>query len=250
MSKEINGLLERIEAELSSIRSRMEELKGQFIKETVDFASKWYRKTAKDYITKYPDVALNMTQEKIAAMKARVNELVKDAEKIVKRELDNPALWWHLEPHLHDSIDRYQQVADKYPEVLDVAVRRALGHLGFVLEEFGFHVTASGNKSTYYYEFWFEHQVDTRETVPCYPHLLSWTDEMQDTIRQYNAQYLDAIKLYNDIQRLKEEKKRQEALKLWDTTENNDNFLHYFLKFTAAYPTTLEWSPVMSPLLW
>jgi hypothetical protein len=26
--------------------------------------------------------------------------------------------------------------------------------------------------------------------------------------------------------------------------------LNYFLKLTAAYPTTLEWSPVISPLLW
>jgi hypothetical protein len=218
MSKEIDGLIERKEAELSPLRSRMEELKGQFTKETVDFASKWYRKTARDYITKYPDVTLGMAQEKIAAMKTRVNELVKDAEKIVRGELDNPALWWHQEPHLHDSIDRYLQVADKYPEVLDVAVRHALGHLGFVLEEFGFHVTASGNKSAYYYEFWFEHIDDTRETVPCYPHLLTWTDEMQDIIRQYNARYVEAIRLYNEIQQLKEEKKRQEALKLWDIT--------------------------------
>jgi hypothetical protein len=240
MSKQIDGLLERKEAELSSIRSRMEELKGRFIEETVDFASKWYRKTAKDYITKYPDVALSMAQQKIASMKVRVNELARNAEKIVKKELDNPALWWHQEPHLHESIDRYQQVADKYPEVLDVAVRRALGQLGLVLEEFGFHVTASGDKSTYYYEFWFEHVEGTREPVPCYPHLLSWTDEMQDIIRQYNARYAEAINLYNEIQQLKEEKKRQEALKLWDFTENNNNSLHYFLKFTAAYPTTLE----------
>jgi len=218
MSKEIDGMIERKEVELSPLRSHMEELKEQFIKETVDFAREWYRKTARDYITKYPDVTLSMTQQKIAAMKARVNELVRNAEKIVREELDNPALWWHQEPHLHDSIDRYLQVADKSPEVLDVAVRHALGRLGFALEEFGFHVTASGNKSTYYFEFWFEHVEGTRETVACYPHLLSWTEKMQDIIRQYNAQFVEAMKLYNEIQQLKEEKKRQEAIKLWDFT--------------------------------
>lgn len=31
------------------------------------------------------------------------------------------------------------------------------------------------------------------------------------------------------------------------TTENRQK--NYFLKLTAAYPTTLEWSPVISPLL-
>jgi len=110
MSEEIDSLIKRKEAELSPLRSRMEELRGQFAKETVDFASKWYRKTAGDYITKYHEVTLSLSEEMIAAMKARVNELVKSAEKLVKTEFDNPSLWWHLEPHLHDSIDRYQQV--------------------------------------------------------------------------------------------------------------------------------------------
>ena len=217
MSEKIDGLIKRKEAELLPLRSRMEELRVQFTKETVDFASKWYRKTAKDYITKYPEVTLSMSEEKIAAMKDRTNELVESAERLVKAEFDNPALWWHLEPHLHDSIDRYLQVADKYPEVLDRAVRRVLGHLGVVLEKFGFPVTASGYTGTYH-EFWFERPVGTREIVPCYPHLLSWTDEMQGIIRQYNALYVEAIGVYNDIQRLKEEKKRQEALARWDFT--------------------------------
>jgi hypothetical protein len=217
MSKEIDGLIERKEAELSPLRSRMEEFRRQFTKETADLASKWFRKTAKDYITKYPDVILSMNEGKIAALKGRVNDLVGDSERIAKAELDNPSLWWHLEPHLHDSVELYLQVADKYPEVLDRAVRRVLGRLGVLLEEFGFRVTASGNTTTYY-EFWFERPIGTRGAIPCYPHLLIWTDEMQDTIRQYNAEYVPALRLYNEIQQLREEKKRQEALTLWDFT--------------------------------
>jgi len=50
-------------------------------------------KTARDYVTKYPDVTLSMAQQKIAAMKARVNELVYNAEETVRGELDNHALW-------------------------------------------------------------------------------------------------------------------------------------------------------------
>jgi len=217
MSEEIDGLVGRKEAELSPFRSRMEELRGQFMKETVDFASKWYRKTAKDYVAKYPEVTLSMSEETITAMKDRVNDLAESAEKFVRAEFDNATLWWHLEMHRHDSIDRYEQVADKYPEVLDRAVRRVLGHLGVVLEKFGFPVSASGYTGTYY-EFWFEHPVGTRETVPCYPHLFSWTDEMQDIIRQYSALYLEAIKLYNEIEQLKDEKKSQEALTRWNFT--------------------------------
>jgi hypothetical protein len=149
-------------------------------------------------------------------MKAKVNELVKNAEKIVRDEFDNPALWWHQKPNLHDSIDQYKQVADKYSEVLDHAVRHILGHLGMVLEEYGFHVTTSSNMGAYK-EFWFEHPIGGEQTVPCYPHLLGWSEEMQDIIREYDAQFTKAIMLYNEIQQLKEEKKRQEALTRWDS---------------------------------
>jgi len=216
MSEETDILIERKEAELLPLRSRMEELKTEFTKETVDFAFKWYRKTAKEYITKYPEITLNMSEEKIANMKAKVNALVKNTEKIVQREFDNPALWWHQKPNLHDPIDKYKQVADKYSEVLDHAVRHILGHLGMVLEEFGFNVTTRGNTGRYQ-EFWFEQSIGGKQTVPCYPHLLSWSEEMQDIIREYDAQFTQAIALYGEIQQLKEEKKRQEALTRWDS---------------------------------
>ena len=216
MSEEIDGLIETKQAELLPLCSRMEIFRGKFAKETVAFASEWYRKTAKDYIIKYPEVTLSLTEEKIALMKTRVNELAKDSERIVQAEFNNPALWWHLEPHLHESIDRYQQVADKPPEVLDRAVRCVLGRLGLVLEKFGFRVTASGYTGAYH-EFWFERPVAGREAIPCYPHLLSWSSAMEDTVREYAAQYVEAMKVYGEIQLLKEEKKKQEALTRWDS---------------------------------
>ena len=216
MSEETDVLIERKEAELFPLRSYMEELKIEFTKETVDFAFEWFRKTAKEYITKYPEITLKMSEEKIANMKAKVNELVKNTEKIVRDELDNPALWWHQKPNLHDPIDKYKQVADRYSEVLDHAVRHILGHLGRVLEEFGLNVTTKSNTGKYQ-EYWFENLIGGKQSVPFYPHLLSWSTEMQDTIREYDAQFTQAIALYNEIQQLKEEKKRQEALTRWDS---------------------------------
>jgi hypothetical protein len=218
MGEEIDRLIKRKEAELSPLRLHMEELRRQFTRETVAFATEWYRKTAKEYITKYPEVTLSLTEEKISLMKACVNELVKNTEKTVEKELGKPNLWWHIEPQLHESIERYRQVADKPPEVLDRAVRRALGHLGVVLEKFGFRVTASGYNTEAYYEFWFERAVSAREIIPCYPHLLSWNDEMQGTIRRYDVQYVEASEVYGEIQQLKSEKKKLEALTRWNST--------------------------------
>ncbi len=216
LSEDIDVLIERKETELSPFCQRMEELKREFIEETVSFASEWYKKTTKEYVSKYPEVTLDMKEEKIAQMKAQVNKLILDAEKIVSKELEKPGLWWHQTPHLHDSSAQYLQVADKYPEILDRAVRQVLGRLGLILEEYKFNVTASRKNS--YGEFWFDHPSGDESTFnPYYPHLLKWSEKMQETIRNYNEQYVTAIVIFEEIQKLKEQKKRQQAMNRWDS---------------------------------
>jgi hypothetical protein len=216
MSEDIDVLIQRKETELLPLRSRMEEFKIEFIKETVVFASEWYRTTVKEYVSKFPQVTISMSEEKIAKMKAQISELIQNTEKTID-ELDKPALWWHQKPNLHDSINQYTQIADKYPETLDRAVRHVLGRLGIILEENRFRVNASGNTGSYQ-EFWFDHPHGSDSVpVPYYPHLLKWSKEMQETIQKYNIQFTQAITIFNEIQKLKEEKKRQQALSRWDS---------------------------------
>ena len=217
MSEDIDVLIERKETELSPLRQRMEELKGEFIKETISFASEWYKKTTKEYLAKHPEVTLGMKEEKIANMKAQVNELIQSTEKNVRSELEKSALWWHQRPRLHDSISQYLQVADNYPEILDRAVRHVLGRLGLILEAYKFNVSASGNAGSYG-EFWFDHpHGDDSTSNPYYPHLLKWSGKMQDIVRSYNTQYQAAMAIFDEIQKLKEEKKRQQAMNRWDS---------------------------------
>jgi hypothetical protein len=195
----------------------MEDLKEEFIKETVSFASEWYKKTTKEYVTKYPEVVLSLKEEKIASMKAQVNDLIHDSERIVKGELENSALWWHQRPRLHDSIKQYLQTDDKYPEILDQAVRHVLGRLGLILEEYKYNVSASGNTGSYG-EFWFDHPSGAESTAkPSYPHMMKWSEKMQSTIRNYNDQYTTAMAIFGEIQKLKEEKKKQQAINRWDS---------------------------------
>lgn len=192
MGEEIDKIIQKKEAVLSPLLSIMEELKNKFVKETIIFAADWYDKTAKKYITKYPEITLSLSEEKIATMKIKVSELVKETEKTVKAELGDSKLWWHQQPDFQTSLDQYIQVADKYPEIIDRAVRHALGYLGVILEEFSFHVIASGNAGSYQ-EFWFDRPVGNEYTTkPYYPHLLKWSNEMEDTLRYYDSKFIDA----------------------------------------------------------
>jgi hypothetical protein len=217
VSEGIDKIIQKKETVLFPLLSSMEELKNKFIKESVTFAADWYVKTAKKYIAKFPETALSLSEEKIATMKTKVNELVKETEKTVKTELDDPKLWWNQQPDFQTAIDQYIQVADKYPEIIDRAVRHALGYLGVILEEFSFHVTANGNAGSFQ-EFWFDHPVGNEyATKPYYPHLLKWSDQMEETLGYYDSKFIEALALFKEIHELKEEKRRQKALTRWDS---------------------------------
>jgi hypothetical protein len=113
----------------------------------------------------------------------------------------------------------YEQFDDRFPETVDKAVRRALGELGRILEQFGYSVTIGGPNTWSYPEFWFECSEDSETAVrPFYPHLLQWSEQMQVTIRRYSEIYKRALALVNEIEYLKEETKKQKARDLWDIT--------------------------------
>ncbi len=223
MSEKLDLLIQEKEAELSPIRSRMEELRLQFVNDTTKFAAKWYGETAKQYVTKNPETTLKLSREKLFQMKAKVNNLVQNAEKITKNPLSDPKVWWHLAPRKHDTSSLYDQLGDdkvgnKFPAIVDKAVRRALGELGTVLEQFGYRVTTAGALEGYYPEYWFEYPEGPDSPArPFFPHLLEWSEDMQYTIQKYSGQFKKAIVLFNEIEKLKEEKKKRQALELWDS---------------------------------
>jgi hypothetical protein len=216
MSQDLDDLIAKKEVELYPFSAQMEKLKVEFLEETVRFAREWYKKTTKEYIIKYPEVTLKMKEDNIAQMKSKVNDLVGNTEKTVKSAVDKSAVWWHKKPVPDSSIEQYTQMAEKYPVVVDCAVRVALGHLGAILQDFGFHVTVSGNTGEFG-EFWFMHPPNTELTLPFYPHLLEWSKEMQEIVSKYRLQYVPALAIYSQIYGLKEEKKRQQALARWDS---------------------------------
>ena len=221
---DLDVLIQKKERELRPLRWRMEQLQIQFINQFTQFAIGWYQKTAKEYVTKYPETTLNLSRESIGNMKAKVNNLQNAANEIVKNALSNPNVWWHLEPQLHDSFSQYEQlgndrIGNKFPEKVDKPIRQALGELGTVLEQFGFNVSTKPAMRASYPEFWFYYpQGEGKPSKPFFPHLLDWSREMQQTLEGYNGFFKKGIELFNEIQRLKEERKKQQALDLWDST--------------------------------
>jgi predicted DNA binding CopG/RHH family protein len=221
MSEDFDLSIQKKEAELQPLLQRMEQLRVQFVSDTAKFAAKWFSETAQLYVTKKPEVTLNMSKERLAEMKQKVLTLAGNADALITNALSGKGLWWHQEPRKEDSIYQYQQVSTRFPEILDKPIRRALGELGVILEQYNYGVTVGVYAKESYMEYWYERQEDTESFAPprpYYPHLLVWSNEMQQTMAQYDAIYKQAFNVFLEIQKLKEDKKRRRASDLWNST--------------------------------
>lgn len=222
MSEDLDHIIKEKENEFIRLQSRMEELRLQFINDTIIFTQQWYEEMAKHYVTKYSNITLSFSKEKLAKMKAKVKNLVLNSEKIVKDALSDKKIWWHQDPILHASFSLYEQlgnvqIGNKYPRILDKPIRRALGELGAILEEYGYNVTTRVFLKSSYREFWFISEEEGTEAPPYFPHLLDWSEEMQETLRKYNVLFKRAIVLLNEIQVNRDEKKKRQIASLWDS---------------------------------
>jgi hypothetical protein len=221
MSEDLDVSIQKKEAELQPLRQRMEQLRLQFTSDTAKFAAKWFQETAQLYVTKKPEVTLNMSKERLADMKQKVINLTKNADALIANALSGPNLWWHQDPRKEDSIYQYQQVSTRFPELIDKPIRRALGELGTILEQYGYGVTVGVASKETYMEYWYERAADADSISPphpYFPHLLVWSAEMQNTMNRYDNVYKQAFKLFLEIQKLKEEKKRRRASDIWNST--------------------------------
>jgi predicted DNA binding CopG/RHH family protein len=221
--QDLDNKITEKEAELTKLRDQMEHYRLQFIKDTGLFAKSWFEETAKNYVVRHPEITMSMSEEKLAQMKNMVNELIENAQKIVNDALSRQGIWWNLKPKKNESFSSYEQLGDesvgnKFPASVDRPVRRALGKLGVVLEKFGYKVTVNESNVWAYPEFWFETIEEEGSVVPCFPHLLVWSEAMQSTLQQYDALFRSAIVLFNEIEKLKGEKKKQEISQRWDST--------------------------------
>jgi hypothetical protein len=223
MAEDLGEIISEKEAEFRILGERMESFRLRFIADSIFFARKWFEETTKLYVLRYPEIALSMNEKTLAQMKNMVKDLVRNADRIMKEALSDRGIWWNLEPRRNESRSLYEQLGDekvgsKFPEAVDRPIRRALGELGIILEKFGYKVTVNVAYAASYPEYWFENIENKGGSCPYFPHLLEWSEPMKFSLQQYESLYKFALELFNEIERLKSEKKKQEANRRWDLT--------------------------------
>ncbi len=198
----------------------MQAISLQFIKATGAFFAIWYNSTAKQHAIKGSQNTLNLGKDRLIELKAKLKDLTDNAEKCANDFLSANSLWWHLSLNDEDiSASAYSQYGSKVPKIIDQPIRKGLGILGVILEEYGYNIATKAGNYDDEISVWNNKNVGPYSTnpVPFYPDSLDWSLDMKDLMKRYNEIYKQAHESYLTIKRFQQSKLAKQAADLWDS---------------------------------
>ena len=220
MTESVDTSIANLQKQLELNKLEMEEIRKRFIEASAVFIANWYNTTAKNHVFKDPQNTLRLGRDKLSSMKIKLKSLMDDSKKIADEFLDERSLWWHFAPKIENNNNSlYLQSGNKCPEIIDKPIRKALGKLGLILEEYGYNINTKGGNSGDDVSVWNNKNVSPYPSnpVPYYPDSCDWSKEMRDLLKNYNEIYKKAYSAFSDINLLKQSKIDRQAADLWDS---------------------------------
>jgi hypothetical protein len=220
MIESIDTSITNLQKQLELDKLEMEEIRKQFIEASAIFIANWYSLTAKNYAFKDSQNTLSIGRDKLASMKIKLRSLTDDSKKIANEFLDERSLWWHFAPKIeNNNSSPYMQCGHKCPEIIDIPIRKALGKLGVILEEYGYNINTKGGNSEDNVSVWNNKNVFPYPTnpVPYYPDSCDWSKEMKEIMKSYDEIYKKAYSEFSGIKLLNQSKLEKQAADLWES---------------------------------
>jgi hypothetical protein len=145
-----------LEAELKDLLARMDAPCRQFLSIFAENVARWYREKALSSLRARADQAKQLGRDGIAALRAEIEQLASDAQRIVAEQLDVDRLWVHrdhsFDPLFTADLDeaqrtrlqkcvlnqdyKYKIAVDGTVSILADAQRRVLGRVGEILDRY------------------------------------------------------------------------------------------------------------------
>ena len=198
----------------------MEATRQLFIKATVAFSAIWFNSTTRHYIVSDSQNTISLGKNQLAQFKARLKDLTDNAQKNVADFLLPDSLWYHLsQDNRHNYLSAYSQNGINSPEIIAQPIRKGLGKLGVLLEEYGYNVATKAGSYDDKVSIWNNKNVSPYPTypIPYYPNSLDWSTDMKVLMKKYDTLCKLSIEANSNIKRLQNSKIEKQAADLWDS---------------------------------
>jgi hypothetical protein len=198
----------------------MQTVHQLFMKATGDFFVNWYNSAARQNVIRGSQNTISLGKEQLSQFKVKLKDLTDNAEKYVNEFLNVDSLWWHLSPNEGDNfVSAYSQYGSKCPEIIDHPVRKGLGKLGVLLEEYGYNVATKAGSYEDEVSVWNNKNVSPYPSnpVPYYPDSLDWSLDMKTLMKIYDELCKQTHEAYSNIKHFQQSKIDKQAADLWDS---------------------------------
>jgi hypothetical protein len=198
----------------------MQTVHQLFMKATAAFFVNWYNSAARYNVIRGSQNTISLGKEQLAQLKVKLKDLTDNAEKYVNEFLGVDSLWWHLSQKEGDNfVSAYSQYGSKCPEIIDHPVRKGLGKLGVLLEEYGYNVATKAGSYDDEVSVWNNKNVSPYPSnpVPYYPDSLDWSLEMKTLMKRYDELCKQTHEAYSNIKRFQQSRIDKQAADLWDS---------------------------------
>jgi len=208
------------QAELETLRHRMQLTSDDFVSAAAAFLEDWFPEQARREVEHDADTTLRLDPSDVASLKAEVSALATSAADVARAALNKDSVWWHrtmeLPKNVNHGSDPYRIYNTKLPDILGEPMRFAMGSLARILEPRGFLRSRSGSS----YLPWRKDadRYSSGSSAPYFPEYhFQWPATLLEIAERYAREHKDAIALRSLIQQLEAEKKRSEASRIWDS---------------------------------
>lgn len=211
MERNLESEISTATTQLELITSQAEQIRKDFIIETITFIHGWYWSKAEEIIKEKSQITVCLGVPNLSLLKKDVNQLQEQSSKIVNSFLLDKSLWWHLNLDTLPDLFSGHRINDP----IEKAVRLAAGQLAPLLEKYNYLSTRDQD-----HELWREWDNSGNHHAPnaraIYPYQIEWSGRMKTLTTRYEELRKQTYPIIDTIKKLKSEKSRIEASDLWN----------------------------------
>lgn len=203
--------LAQLEDELNLLRDRMAGVADSFVRAAETHLKYWYWEQTESYVTKDVEHTRGLAGDRLSALKAEVQNLLKQADELAEKFLNVDEVWWHRK----SNDELYFTSGTRPPKLIDNAVRLAAGLLGPILKKYGY-LRPQDNEPEEWLEWDDSGRFHPKNARPYYPYHFAWSEEMTALVNQYEEIRQEAARKLGEIESIRRMRAGQDAKELWD----------------------------------
>jgi hypothetical protein len=207
---DLNTIIKQIkeyEANTNDLKVKLDEGSNIIVKDIKKFIKQKYQQEVESHVKTNTENTKGLGLDKLRELKQELIELIEKSSLLVDKYVTDD-IWTHKNYviNIHNEFNQSYAIKTNTTKNIDSAIRNAYGHLGQLLNKYGYIKYLNGSD-------WEKHY---SSEIPRFRFSLCISDELQNSIDNYILLHEELHKVYVQLNRATKQKEEKEATDLWE----------------------------------